>query len=445
MKFVFIENRYKTHFWEVVAEQLRASGHQVAWVVQNVQFTPRLGEVRCIPYPRRTDYRGATSDGMYRDIAKTDRRVLYFGGTDEHYSYYADKINRHLTDLAPDVLVGESTLFHELMTIRWARDNGVPYLHPTSPGYPVGRFVVYGGDTKIPVGGCGEVLADEACDDLIAAISQRKIVPDYMKRPQQNVRGTARKWPSPGSFGARIAMLRSYARGERFNTPGPLRRLALGASKRRRLAEWRELARMPAGGIQNGSYVLYPLQMQPEANLDVWGNRYRDQAALIKQLDEVLPPAFQLIVKANPKASMELSKELISVLRNSTRIVALPMEVLMGEVLPHVSAVITVTGTVAIECLLTDKPVLVLGPSVVAGFPGVVDGASGQLLASSVQALLSNQAGRPSHNDKRNLIRRLYTSTYPGIVSDPCHEPRCIDPMNVEKIASGLLKSMGAI
>ena len=40
MKLLFIENRYKTYFFEHVARKLRSEGHDIYWIIQNKGFSP---------------------------------------------------------------------------------------------------------------------------------------------------------------------------------------------------------------------------------------------------------------------------------------------------------------------------------------------------------------------------------------------------------------------
>ena len=35
MKLLFIENRYKTYFFEPIAQRLKSEGHDIYWIIQN--------------------------------------------------------------------------------------------------------------------------------------------------------------------------------------------------------------------------------------------------------------------------------------------------------------------------------------------------------------------------------------------------------------------------
>ena len=67
-----------------------------------------------------------------------------------------------------------------------------------------------------------------------------------------------------------------------------------------------------------------------------------------------------LVVKANPKTKYEFTDELLELVETQERIIPVPRNLSMGAVLTKVQLVITVTGTIAIECILSGKPVLTL-------------------------------------------------------------------------------------
>ena len=60
----------------------------------------------------------------------------------------------------------------------------------------------------------------------------------------------------------------SWARGERYVTPSPLRKIQLNQQVRRRLKAWDAISR-PFTPDSSKFVVLYAMQMQPEASVDV--------------------------------------------------------------------------------------------------------------------------------------------------------------------------------
>ena len=325
MKFAFVENRYKTIFWACLAAELRGHGHEVVWLVQNPIFSPS-GEaaenIFTIPFPGRSDRVDlAAANGLER-VRKADRYVNYFGGDDRHYGYYQAAIETWLDREKPDIVVGESTLFHELIVIDACRKRHISYFHPCMTGYPGGRFSIYAYDKKETLGLSGDVPNDVDCLAMAEAIRKRERIPEYMIPPSG--KEPERKHPLPRSAKDRLIVLRGYLAGERYNTPAPWRKWLLDQQVSQRLKIWQQIS---AGKAEKGKglrLALYPLQLQPEANIDVWGQGFRNQARLVSQLADALPDGWHLMVKANPKSKYELSDELLEVLRSHPKVSPIP-------------------------------------------------------------------------------------------------------------------------
>ena len=52
-------------------------------------------------------------------------------------------ISNAIEKIKPDLVFGESTLFHELLVINACKSRGILYLHPSSCRYPTNRFSFY--------------------------------------------------------------------------------------------------------------------------------------------------------------------------------------------------------------------------------------------------------------------------------------------------------------
>lgn len=439
MKFAFIENRYKTIFWSAIAQELTSLGHSTTWLVQNPIFAPSTESVRIIPFPlpeelAEIDYHMPRSLSWAR---AGDRFINYFGGDDRHYQHYALAIKHWLDHEQPDVVIGESTLFHEFLVIEECRARGIPYFHPSMPGYPGGRYSIYAYSSKEPLGDNRDVPSEADCLAIAEAIRKREKTPDYMIPPSG--REPERSHPLPRSLRDRLTILRGYFQGERFNTPSPWRKWLLDRQVRQRLATWQEI--VAAKAVPKGKrFVLYPLQMQPEANLDVWGQQFRDQAKLVRDIADHLPEGWHLLVKANPKSKYELSAELIDVLRQHVRVSPIKLSEPMANVLKLVDLVCTVTGTVAVECVLSWKPVAQLGPGVLEDGAGCARLSDPIGIADLIRLIEADHFPTASDADRIRLVQRLYSTTFPGKVSDPVNSPAVMAKDNVQTVTRTLVE-----
>ena len=52
-RILFVENRYRTYFWEEMANRLEKDGHEIYFIVENHAFVPKRKNVYVIPYPVR--------------------------------------------------------------------------------------------------------------------------------------------------------------------------------------------------------------------------------------------------------------------------------------------------------------------------------------------------------------------------------------------------------
>jgi hypothetical protein len=444
MRILFVENRYKTYFWEAIAKELINLGHEISWIVQNHSFVPKCGTVYKVAYPDKKDLiinHAPELNSVFDFIKSTDRLINYFGKSDDHYAYYYREFLQILNQYQPDIVFGESTLFHELMVIDICKKKDIVYLNPSSSSYPSMRFSFYLNDTKEVFCGSQDPVEDQECDLLIDDIGNRKVVPDYMKKVQVR----HRTYSKAGSLKNRWDILSSYYKGEKYNTPSPVSKVFRDRNVNHLLHRWDAVAELDIALLKDKKVVLYPLQMQPEANLDVWGNSFRDQAQLVKRLAENLPDGWHLIVKTNPKSKYEMNQALLDVVSEASNIIPLNSSANMKEVFDASAIVITVTGTVAIECVLTGKSLGLLGPSIVSDFKGVCKMRTLGEIGKLVERVENLEYKASNREDRRGLIKKLVSSSYKGMISDPVSNPQCLDKKNLNLVISAMTDVLGRI
>ncbi len=361
MKIVFIENRQRTRGWVWMADFLKGKGCEIYWVVENHYYAPRRENVYIIPYPSIEEIQTAKEKGMpteiYDYISFTDRNINHFGcKSADHYYYYYSQIKGYMLSIKPDIVIGECTQFHELLTISICREIGILYLQPSTCRYPVDRFSFYLYDTQEPYKGSGEEYTYEYALQTANNIANRSTVPSYMIKPAFSLK----KWLEVQK--EKLIHTYCYYSGERYCTPSPIRKRELNQHRDTLVKIWNQLAdeKQWESHIDNKFVVMYPMQMQPEANLDVWGYPYKDQAATIKKIADQLYEDEILVVKPNPKAKYELTDELLSLVSARDNILIVPISTPMGVVFEKTNLVVVVTGTITMECIVSNKPVVTL-------------------------------------------------------------------------------------
>jgi hypothetical protein len=434
LRICFVENRGMTAFWEAVADGMRARGHEIAWIVQNHGFVPRRAkragdQVVVIPYPRPQDM--AAPDPELIAWLSGDRGAQHFGNGTAHYNHYNDWIATTLDDVKPDVLIGEPTLFHEQIALRNCRSRGIPYVYPAMCRYPRGRFAVLDGEYEIPLGGSGEAWDAARLGEEIDLIASGKTIPVYMDRPDRLIRLR--------HLAAGLRIWCARLGGERFNTPSLWRKAVLARALHLRLGEWEVLARPVPEGKKA---LLYPLQMQPEANINLYGRPFADQTATIRAMLAAAPPQVCIAVKANPKAKYEVTDDLLALAAADARIVLLPLATTMADAQRQTTGSLTVTGTVGLEAVFGKGRCLSLRHAVLSDHLPAFHAAS---IEEGVTRLLTDpDVGKGVAEDGAWLLSRLIATSWPGTVNETMFDRDALHPDNIQQVIAGIEGSLRA-
>ncbi len=429
MKLLFIENRYKTWFYEAIVKKLKVE-HEIFWIVQNKEFTPKEGLISSIPYPKHKNLTKASSNINLSKVMQSDRQVNFFKKKDTRYfAYYALKIEEILNEIQPDIVFGESTAFHELIAIEVCKAQNILYLNPSSCRYPTGRFSFYKYDTLTPFKGSGESLNKKEAVEIINIIASRDSKPDYMK---------IRKTSKSVILKDKLKIIKSYFLGEQYNTPSPSIKYKKEQEKKKNILQWDDLAQTD---IDKDKFaILYPLQMQPEANIDVWGRKCRNQLDVIKQLHNCLEETDLLYIKPNPKSKYELSSDLIGYITNHSNIIMLKHNISMDDVFNKTDLFITVTGTIAIECILSNKPVITLIETLNNTAKNCLFVKDVSDLNKFIELARNNNFPTITQEDQITFLSLLNKTSYLGIISDPFVAPNCMSEENIDNMVDAFLK-----
>ncbi len=226
---------------------------------------------------------------------------------------------------------------------------------PSSCRYPIDRFSFYLYDKYESYGGSKEEYTYEEALALANNIANRDTQPSYMRKvPFSLINYLKIKR-------YRLEYMFSYFCGEHYCTPSPWRKWKLLRNRRGNVKKWDSQAKLNdwKNKIARKFVVMYPMQMQPEANIDVWGYPYKNQTETIKTISDQLHEDEVLVIKPNPKAKFELTDELLTLVKRDN-IVIVPLNTPMSEVFSEAELVVVVTGTVAMECIVANKPVVTL-------------------------------------------------------------------------------------
>jgi hypothetical protein len=447
MRIVFVENRLTTLLWKKVGLLLAQDGDDIHWMVQNPAYDPGVPRVHRLRLCRKGEPSAAVDPSraeILRSLSSSDRSITIYGGSHEHYPHYWEQIRAYLQSIRPDVVIGEATLFHELLTVAICKELEIPYLNPSSMRYPTRRFGFHLGDSLRVVGGDETAPASADLDAFITNMRDNRILPDYMAGRSSLAQDLAQKLVRVYGF-AKNAL--GYVQGEIYNTPSPWSRVQMARTSDGRIRGWERLAaskRLPPELPR----VLYPLQLQPESNIDVWGKSHRDQTSLIREMAVALSGKAVLVIKSNPKWKFEVTQELMDLMSAGNNIAPIPRSEAMAACLAQAALVVTVTGTIALECVIKRKPVVVLAEGYLAGAAGV--GRIGGIpeLGTFLEKVLQGEYPFATDTECRAMISERWTQSYRGVISDPSGDMRCLSKDNVLDLAAGVrdvLKKLSGI
>ena len=173
------------------------------------------------------------------------------------------------------------------------------------------------------------------------------------------------RWPYINEFLHRIERKFIYKWGaNRFDyvTPPPFRRALKEIkviAKRRFLTSFY----FKTGNLSDKQYIFFPLQLQPEQSIDIWGKWYSNQVATVEYISKSLPLNYKLYVKEH-KVAVGKREGLFSYynkLRRLRNVVLIHPFEDSHNLIKNADLVIVISGTIGWEALLYGKPVITLG------------------------------------------------------------------------------------
>ena len=122
-----------------------------------------------------------------------------------------------------------------------------------------------------------------------------------------------------------------------------------------------------------GKFVYFPLQYEPEENVHVLGDNYRNQLDAVIALHQALPEGWSLAIKENPMQTWQHRGVPYHLrLRDLDRVKFIHSSTPSLALINAACLVATITGTAGYEALLAGKPCVYFGNPWYKGLPGTV-------------------------------------------------------------------------
>jgi len=237
-------------------------------------------------------------------------------------------------------------------------------------------------------------------DTLHAPIVEQNEVRELSPEEREEVEAFRR------SFTERAKPIREYRRW-----PVEWRRAKLFAEHVRRkrgedsdneyLAPWRLLGSNVAETVRaqaarpfyddlesNRPFVYFPLHVTDDYKIRKLIPHTEDQASLVEQVADALPPGHDLVLKEHPMSVGRNSLALLRRLRTRPNVRLVAPHTSSHELIQRAEAVAVISSTVGLEALLYEKPVLTLGQPFYSGYRITLDVDSFRELRAKVPELL---------------------------------------------------------
>ncbi|HXH88066.1 MAG TPA: hypothetical protein VNI55_05615 [Gaiellaceae bacterium] len=138
-------------------------------------------------------------------------------------------------------------------------------------------------------------------------------------------------------------------------------------------------------------YVYFPLHVTDDYKIRKVIPHTEDQASLVEQVADSLPPGYDVVLKEHPMSVGRNSISLLRRLRTRANVRLVPPHTSSHELIQRAEAVAVISSTVGLEALLYGKPVLTLGQPFYSGYGITLDVDSFREIREKVPELLRFQ------------------------------------------------------
>lgn len=173
--------------------------------------------------------------------------------------------------------------------------------------------------------------------------------------------------------------------------------------------------------IPSSKFVLFLFHMQPEYTVDGIAIKYYNQVEFVTNIARNLPADISIVVKENPRTVgvLHRPKSYYKDLERHPNITFLHHSIDAHKLVKKSMAVVTLTGTVGIEALLMDKPVIIVGNIFYRFFDRVFSVNSVEEVLEAIQkidkgAYIPFVTKEEKYLFGLKVLKSFYDATFPG-------------------------------
>jgi hypothetical protein len=451
MRFLFATLQHtESDFYGRVGRNLRREGHDVVHLTYSRRAATLLrrhgDEAYCLP-----DLMEGTATGSWReeearivasysisnlaDVNRTDPACRGRHGGDgcaERTVQEFAAVESLFERVRPEVVVPEvgnesiRTIAHLVGSARGATTLFLMYTLFDDP------LRLYAGTMDgpiVPVDELRALSADEEAelDDFIARYEARN-------EPIRQYRGLSLDRGRVRAAARHFAVRVLWDRDNVYLTPASWLVRDLRAKARARLVR-----RLYSSSLPQGRFVYFPLQVTDDYKILRLRPHCVDQASLVEQVVDVLPPDVEVVIKEHPMSIGRTGWDMLRRLARHPRIRVVDPYTSSLELIRLSAGVATISSTVGLEALLFGRPVLTLGRPFYSGYGVTLDADGSDRIAKLAPQL---PAFRPDPDLVRRFLHAAMRHCYPGapVLVDSSDENARRLAATLDRAARGLLE-----
>lgn len=461
MRVAFTSTWQKTDLFALLAKRLKSLGIDSCWIVTSDVYRQRLLAQGFAPESilhLRKDVAlhspslegdievmraiETASGEAVKNLVPMDRYVgtWPWAEAEKYAAYVTARTSEFLDRMDANLVIGEPSVLHDLLTVMICRATGREYVAPFGLRMPVQRFAFWSGysenefhvfGARIPAEVRPEFLrmAREVRDQIV--VDRRK--PAYFYKNSRAPRITP-KFLYKVSRGIGRALIQSRTDANMYSLHDILvkhklhmRPVHYAGAK----VQWKNLFEQPVPGEK---FVLFTLHKQPEFSIDVLGARHSNQIQTIHGIARSLPAGVRLYVKEHRNCLGDRSPKELKRIKAIPGVRLIDPFVDANELIERCEAVVTISGTIALESALYGKRTLLLSDHYLAGF------STSKSIDAPWEVADELRSPMPKHDPEYDLqyLGWLLENSFEGVFSDPVSSPECVTTENLDLLTDAL-------
>jgi len=182
--------------------------------------------------------------------------------------------------------------------------------------------------------------------------------------------------------------------------------------------------------------VLLLLQVTPESSINTYSQYFIEQERVIDLIRLNIPSNFQILVKEHPAMRGMRSNSWYKKIKKKAGVYLVSHKVDTRKLMKQTKLVVTVTGSVGLECYHLDIPVIMFGQTFFSNFLYKVN--SIDSLKKDIDKLIFDTK-LDTTNQKIENIAKIYNISYDFFIHEPFHFDRVLTHTNINNYLNAII------